>query len=333
MSAVSLGDLARNFMLRRQNVALKTDAQRLSTEVITGLAADTRRKVGGDLAVLNRMDSSLALLAARSSITAETAMTASAMQTALAQMDGVASGLSLDLLSLTPGGSSMTIDQLGEQAEEAFRSAVSALNTQVGDRSIFGGTRPQAAAVMDADALLGLLETVAAGATSAADVQAAIGNWFDSPAGYATLAYGGGDVLAPVTVGSGEKVTLDVTANDPALRETLKGLAMAAMLNRGALAGASADRAELAQIAGNVLLQGQGERVDLAARLGRTEARIEQAASAAAAEATALKIARKDLLGIDEYEAASLLQATQSQLETLYSLTARLSRLSLTDYL
>ncbi|MGP3696731.1 flagellin [Rhodobacter sp. NSM] len=333
MSAVSLGDLARTFMLRRQNATLKSEAQRLSTEVVTGLAADVRKKVGGDLSALNGIDGSLALISARAAVTAETALMASTMQVALAKIDDSASALSATLLSLSQSATQMTMDQLGEEAEETFRSAIATLNTHLGDRSIFGGTRQQENAVMDAEGILSLLDAAVIGATTASDVQAAIKGWFDGPGGYSDLAYGGGGTLAPVSVGAGTSVSIDVTADDPAIRETLKGLAMAAMIGRGVLAGSDAERADLAGMAGNVLLQGQSNRVDLAARLGRTEARIESAATENSNESTALKIARKELLGIDEYEAASLLEATQSQLETLYNLTARLSRMSLTDYL
>ena len=52
-----------------------------------------------------------------------------------------------------------------------------------------------------------------------------------------------------------------------------------------------------------------------------------------AAEASALQIARNGLVAADPYDTATAIQAVQTQIETLYTLTARLSRLSLTDYL
>ena len=53
----------------------------------------------------------------------------------------------------------------------------------------------------------------------------------------------------------------------------------------------------------------------------------------AAAEATALGLAREALIGADPYEAAAALEAAETQLETLYTLTARISRLSLVNFL
>lgn len=333
MSAVSLGDLARTFLLRRQNAALKADVQRLSTEVVTGLAADVRQKTGGDLSALQAIDGSLTVLAARASATGEAASIASALQTGLARLDGLASDMSMKLLSVGNNATAMTTDQLGEEAEEAFRTAVATLNTRVGDRSIFAGTRPQQAAVLDADTILTALDTVIAGATTAADVQTAIEAWFDDPSGYSALAYTGGGRPASVTIATGETVALEVTADSSAIRDSLKGLALAAMLNRGALSGAPSERVSLGERAGSALLQGQTARVDLGARLGRAEARIHSATISNAAEVTSLQMARKELLGTDEYETATLLKATQAQLETLYNLTVRLSQMSLTDYL
>ncbi len=333
MSAVSLGDLARTFLLRRQNAALKADVQRLSTEVVTGVAADVRQKTGGDLSALQAIDGSLTVLAARASATGEAASIASALQTGLARLDGLASDMSMKLLSVGNNATAMTTDQLGEEAEEAFRTAVATLNTRVGDRSIFAGTRPQQAAVLDADTILTALDTVIAGATTAADVQTAIEAWFDDPSGYSALAYTGGGRPASVTIATGETVALEVTADSSAIRDSLKGLALAAMLNRGALSGAPSERVSLGERAGSALLQGQTARVDLGARLGRAEARIHSATISNAAEVTSLQMARKELLGTDEYETATLLKATQAQLETLYNLTVRLSQMSLTDYL
>ena len=62
MSMISLGDLAQSFMLRRQNTDLKSDLQRLTTEMTTGQATDIGRHIGGDYAPLAGIDASLARL-------------------------------------------------------------------------------------------------------------------------------------------------------------------------------------------------------------------------------------------------------------------------------
>jgi len=63
------------------------------------------------------------------------------------------------------------------------------------------------------------------------------------------------------------------------------------------------------------------------------EAQIDGATARNTAESSALELARAELIAIDPYKAATDLTSVQTQLETLYALTARLSRLSLVEYL
>ncbi|MGR3292274.1 MAG: flagellin [Paracoccaceae bacterium] len=71
----------------------------------------------------------------------------------------------------------------------------------------------------------------------------------------------------------------------------------------------------------------------LRANVGSAEARIEDATAQNSAEKFALEIARADITAIDPYQTATELEAVALQLETLYTLTVRLSRLSLSEYL
>ena len=60
---------------------------------------------------------------------------------------------------------------------------------------------------------------------------------------------------------------------------------------------------------------------------------MEQAATRNDAEGTGLRIMHNRLASADPYEAATALTDAEARLEKLYALTARLSRLSLMDYL
>ena len=61
--------------------------------------------------------------------------------------------------------------------------------------------------------------------------------------------------------------------------------------------------------------------------------KISAAETRNSSEESALQIARNDLTSVDPYSTATKLQETQTQLETIYALTARMSHLSLLDYL
>jgi len=333
MTLISIGDLAQSLMLRRQNAALKGDLQTLTAEMTTGHAADTARRVGGDFAALGALDGSLARLRAYDGATTEAALRAAVMQTALTTIDGLASDLAPALLQPLASGQEAQVAILGADARQKFETVVSALNTRVGERTLFAGQATDRPALTDSETILAALETAMLGAVSAADVEAAVSAWFDDPGGFAATAYLGANPLDSVPIAPNEAAALAITALDPALRDTMKGLAMAALLDRGALAGAPVARTDLARRAGQSLIASQTGRTDLAAGLGMVEAQIEAATARNAAESSTLQIARAAMVEVDPYESATRLEATQTQLETLYAITARLSRLNLMDFL
>lgn len=333
MSLVSVGDLAQSFLLRRQSAVLKSDVQHLSTEASTGQVSDTSARVSGDLVPISGLDASLARLKSYSTVATQAGLFAGAMQTVLGTVDGYAASLSLSLLGVNGGSAGTRIQDVAVQAHQSLDGALSALNTRVGDRTLFAGKQTSGAAISTSDSLLSALETATAGATSAADVEAAVTNWFNAPGGFASLGYQGGAPLASLSVAQGEEADLGITANDPALRDTIKGLAMAALLDRGILSGQPVAQADLAQRAGSALMQNQTDRTQLSARLGTVEAQIDKAATRNSAETSSLQIVRNNITSADPYETASKLQEAQGHLEAIYAITARMSRLSLLDYL
>ena len=210
---------------------------------------------------------------------------------------------------------------------------MSSLNTRIGERSVFSGMATDRSAVTDTETMMTALDTAITGSISSADVETAVNAWFADPLGFAASVYTGGDPLSPIPVGPDETATIDVTAVDPGIVDTIKGLAMAALLQRGALAGSDVARADLAKRAGESLASTASSRVQLSARLGTVEAGIANASLRNDTEKSALDTARLDLLAVDPFETATKLQQTQSQLESLYTITARMSRLSLVDFL
>ena len=64
-----------------------------------------------------------------------------------------------------------------------------------------------------------------------------------------------------------------------------------------------------------------------------SQAQIDAAATRNTAEASALNIARAGIVTADPYDAATRLEDLQTRLQSLYLITSRLSRLSLTEYL
>jgi len=329
---MSIGDLAQTLSMKRQNATLKLMMQEKGQEVTTGRVADAGRALRGDFAPLAAIDTSVARLEGFRAATTEAGTVASVMQTALTTLSDLSSQLASSLLTAAGSGLQQQITSLGQDARQRLETAIGVLNTQFADKALFSGIETGRPPLPDALAFLTTLEGVVAGAISAADVEEMLTGWFDSPTGY-DATYQGGAPRAAMEIGPGEQVSISITARDEGIRNSLKGLAMAALLDRGVLQGQAVGRADLARRAGLSLTDTASARTLLSAELGIAEARIDQAATRNGAEMSALQIARTSLVAADPYEAATRLEQAETQLQALYSITVRLSRLSLADYL
>ena len=332
MSRISVGDASLTNILSRQGAHLRAQVQRTANEVATGRQGDLGQALRGDFSPLLAVDASLARLKSFAGNTAEVAFQTAAQQSALAGLFGLAVDLGTSLLRSKDMATAAQVSLFAADARGRLASAVGLMNAEAGGRAIFAGTATGTLPLGPAEAMLAAMETAAAGTTNASQVADAVATWFSDPAGYAAF-YQGGGPLAPSPIASGETVDLATTALDPAIRDTLHGFALAALLDRGVLGGNHEERADLAQRAGAMLQGSQDSRVDLAARIGMAEARIEAAAVRNSAEETALGILRSETGAADPYEAATRLEELRGQLESLYLVTARVSRLSLVDYL
>jgi len=224
------------------------------------------------------------------------------------------------------------IDTLAADAKGRLASAIGLLNTQASGRAVFSGVATGTVPLGALEDMLTALQAAAAGATTAGQVTAAVNGWFADPLGFGAF-YQGGGPLSPTPIAQGEAADLSTTAMDPALRDTLAGFAMAALIDRGVLAADATERGRLAQQAGQQLTSTADARTTLQARIGTVEAQIEAARTRNSAEETSLGILRSEIGSVDPYEAGTRLEAIRSQLESLYLVTARVARLSLAEYL
>ncbi|TCP39088.1 flagellin [Rhodovulum marinum] len=336
MSFVSIGDLSRGFAMRTQNAEIKARLSRLGEEVTTGVTANPAERLRGDFRALGAIERSLAVMDSYDLATKEAALTTDAMQTALSRLYDTGQTLSGSMLNASTMHDARTVNALGRESKERLDLTVATLNIQVGGRSLFAGAATDSAALASGADILAEVQTAIAGLTTANDVVAAIDAWFDTPGGgFETVGYIGSDNPAgPVRLNEGNSMTLDVTASDPVIRDVLKGLVAGALLSdENLFSGDLDERAELLGAAGEQLLTNTAELVSLQGEIGVAQARIETIGTENAASRQMLDLARLDMLSVDPYDAATEFQAVEAQLETVYTITARLSRLSLADYI
>lgn len=318
--------------MMRQGAELRADLQRTSSELTTGISLDPGKKLRGDFSGLASIDSALSRIEAYASTTVAISVLADSMQSALSLISDASDQLSRRLLTTAGTGNAALLDITFGDGARFFDSAISALNTRVAGRSVFGGTQSDQPPLPDSATILSALETAVAAAVTPADLKTAIADWFTDPTGFAAL-YAGGPGRAAVPVAAGEAAALPFTALDPAIRNSLIGFATVALLDRGLLGQDPAGRVEMANFSAQSLLAAGDARQLLAARVGSTQQQVADAQSRNGAEKTALGIARLGLVAADPYESAVRLQDLQTKLDSFYTLTARLSKLRLTDYL
>ncbi len=334
MSLQTVGDLARGVMLRRQNTDLKTQMTRLTQEVSTGRAADPVRHLSGQLSGLADIEQSLTLNRSYKTAATEAGVIASAMQAALGRVEEETGRLAESLVLATTTGGGVSLPVMAGQARHTLDAIVGSLSARVAGRALFSGSEVTTPALAPSDDILTAVKAALGGASDAASVETAVAGFFAPGGDFETLVYQGGtDPMGAIPLGAGEAVTLDIRADSAALRHSLQNTVLAVLAGDQGLALSDGDRQALLASAGEGLLGAQGQMAILRADLGHAEYRIEQSSSRIASEISGLEQARNSLTAVDPFTSATELEAVQLQLETLYTITARSSRLSLVNFL
>lgn len=335
MALQSIGDLAQSFVIRRQGTQLVREMDRLTREVSTGRTADIAKHLTGSLLPLADIERALTLADAHRDVARIAAVDSGVMQSALERVQDSADTLAAAALA---GGSSIGAMQpvvIAQAARASLSTMIGALNSASAGRALFGGDITDRVPLADAETLLAALRPALAAAPDPVALREALSAFFEAPGGgFATAVYQGGQATAAShALGAGETVALRIRADDAALRNQIKQASMLALLDDPGLALSDADRFALARDLGSGLLGGQDGVTRLRAQLGFAEERIAQAQSRIDAETTNLALVRNDLLSVDIFESATALEQVQSQLETLYTITARTARLNLANFL
>jgi flagellar hook-associated protein 3 FlgL len=335
MAVSTIGDMRQQFLTTRHNTAMKNELNTLAQELTTGEVADITSHLGGAQTTLAGVDRQLQMLGQFSQANAETGHLLSVMQTALAGLDSHRETASSTLLMIGASSTPSQISVASSIAASSFEATVQTLNLRSGDRAMFGGNDLDGNPLVNGDDMLATLRAQVTGLTTTSDIDAAIDTWFDAPGGgFETDGYQGdpNGYLNRATAAN-QTVEIGVRADDQAIRDTLKSLAKGALAGDTTLSLDINTQRELQMKAGVGLLSSASSMAGVQARLGYAQAQVEEAAVRTSAQESSYGIMRNNLVSADPFETATRLQSIQLQLETHYTLTARLSRLSLTEYL
>ncbi|QJD16526.1 flagellin [Paracoccus sanguinis] len=330
----SVGDLSRFVLLRQANAQLKTRLSVLSQEMTTGLKADVPAATGGNLGRLAQVQGRLAALESFNRNASLAQSETSALQAALEGIAGLANR-GPELQAAAAMEDEAALDMRAAQAAQDFRTAVRLINTEAGGRFALSGTEVGTAPLAPAEDILALARTQVAGMTDPVAISGALDAWFSSDVagGFVDQAFRGNTEATSTGVSPDTTIQRDLNASAPEFRTLLKGLAMAALAGEPAATLSHGAKSVLIRAAGRELSEASLGIVRARATLGMQQESIDQALARNAAEGSALSIARSDILAADPYQTASELTQTEANLQNLYALTARMTKLSLTDYI
>lgn len=151
--------------------------------------------------------------------------------------------------------------------------------------------------------------------------------------GFETGAYlGSANDLAPMRLNDNQAAEFNFRADSTELREAMRDTALAALALDPGLNLTFDEQKHLLRTASESLLTGQDNLTTVRADIGFNQERVENAMAENSLSRSSMLMTQSDLLSADQTDVAGKLQAVQVQLEMVYTITARLSQLTLANY-
>lgn len=334
MPVTRVGDMAQQYLSQRTSGAIKSDLLRLSNSLSSGRVADVARHLNGETARYTGITHQLAQIEGYRLVGRETGQMLDGIQKVVSRVDSARSQLADQVLLVSDSSTSAQVDEAARLAEGTFHTIVSALNTRLGDHALLSGRAVDTTPLISADAMLGQLRTAIGTDRTVAGIDAAVTAWFDDPlGGFASLAYQGDTgAMLQRQVSPDQQIDVAARADDPALKATLKAVALAAVTADLPGLGSDAKRG-LVEASGGLLFGAASQIVGLQSRIGSAQAALGETQAELTAQETGLRMAVNDLRSADPFDTATQLKSVELQLETHFSVVGRLSQLSLLRFI
>jgi len=335
MPIQNVGDMSQHFQSLRQVGQAKSSLNRLSNELATQQKSDVTASLRGATTQLETLEREINRLGGYIRANQEVGQRLSFMQSALSGLDDLRTGTMTEFLSITEQSRDASIQSAARTGEQAFSRITAAFNSRLGDLSLFSGTATDRVPLASAETMLSDIKTATAGLDSADDIISAVDAWFEDPVGgFATIGYlGDTGALIEQKTDANNSITIEARADGDATKNLLKAAALAALADQSIVGLSKETRGNLVATSGQMMLGAGDDLTDMRGSLGANEATISEAYITLSAQLTAFEINRNELTVADPFETATRLQDVQQQLEMQYTVTARLSQLSLVNFL
>lgn len=322
-------DQLSNALFGRVTGRIRADLDRAALEAVTGRQSDVTLAANGrngQVARIMRIADAQEAAATRLALgTGRFEQAGAALRNLRASADDVRTAA----LTAADAGTGAIANVAGV-ARETIAGALGALNTSFDGRRLFAGASGDAPAVATADVLTAATTAATAGATTPADKRAALDAYFAPGGGFDTDIYlGEGADAAPLRLPNGTRLSALPRADTEGVRNLLKGLTILAQsteLPPMAMADWVRQGADLIRAGSEAVVAEE-------AKIGTSLSRLDTARETLADERLTAESALDRIVGRDAFEAASETQNLETRLQAAYTLTSRLTQLSLTSFL
>ena len=329
MTTVGMPDALFLSSLHRTSGQLRTSLSRAATEMATGERQDLSRTLGARAGELSLVDKAVGDIEAAQSRFALTQNRLRQAGAAVSAVRGMIDGYGERVLTDVTLGGAAGLIETSKTAKSMLSQAVTTLNTQHGGRYLLSGDAVETPPLASAEVILDAVRTALAGSADTADRDARLTAFFSAGGEFDTAVYKGGTGEAGgLALSDGSVVPFKMRADAQPVRDTIEGLVRLAL---GPELGET--DADWAATGAEKLGAAEQGLVGEEAAGGIAMGRLDRELQAKDAELLILTATREALVGRDPFDAASEVQRLEAQLEAAYTVTARLSRLSFTDYM
>jgi flagellar hook-associated protein 3 FlgL len=335
MQTNSFPDLLGYSRRNRTTAQIRQQMQTTSQEAVSGLKSDLTKATNGDVGRAHLLQKAQSDITQSQDINSLSAARLNAMSRSVSSAREAMNGIDTRATIALSSGFALNIDPIIKEAEVNINVIMGALNTSLGERNLFSGNQTDTITFASPDVLMEDIRNLVGTAPDADAALQAVNDYFDTPGGgFETRIYQGGERNPPaLPLGDGQSIQTGITGKHQAVKDALKGLALMAVskdsLPPTDVAGAETLFAAGAKLSGT----GNSGLIALEAEIGVFSESIQKVSDKNDSEKAALDVAFQNLFGRDQFEAAAELQQLQTQLEASYTITARLSNLTLTNFL
>jgi flagellar hook-associated protein 3 FlgL len=335
MITIGQSDLASAMKLSEQNTRTKMALEVASSELSNSMKDNLVEATAGDLGKLFAIDRTLSRLSSEADAIHLAGGKSAIAQTALGNIHENLVDFGPQLLSAVERGDTQSSRLIASDARHALGAVVTSLNVRYGRHSIFAGAALDQQAVAPTEVIISDITAIVAGAADSTVALIAIDDYFFSPAGgfETNIFLGATQDGPPFRDENGEIIEYAQRADSFGIRNAIRALTIAVVASDAPNFMNTPDQVDLLREAGNSAISATGDITTLRETLGFAEGRIENAEARNQSMSGVFELERAAIISADPYETATKFEALQVQLQTIYTITARLSNLSLMNFL